>query len=338
MNLYADMLRVLIAGGTGFIGQALTQHFLTIGYEVAILGRSKKKIINLYGDRVIPLSWKDFEVDKVSTSNREQSVGAKQRGSDLLSTFDLVINLTGANIAQKRWTSKRKEEILKSRIEPTQILAAICAQLGEKAPTLFNASAVGIYGLQKPVMPQLPLPFNEDQPLDFNASPDFLSQVGQSWEKATHEAAAKGVRVVNMRFAVVLGPNGLLKKLITPYQLGLGGKLGSGYQPFSWVALEDLIAAIDFLVAHPTIKGPVNIVSPQCLTQAQFAKALAKALHRPAVLKTPAFLLKLVLGEMADELLLNGQCAYPKVLLTHGFTFKYPNINTTLMHNIANHE
>lgn len=304
----------MIAGGTGFIGKELTHHFLKKGDAVTILGRDHHKIKKIFGDRTDALTW-----------NTLQHLGAK-----VLEQTDLVINLAGTGIAEKKWTQKRKIELHDSRILPTQLIAQYCAQLANP-PVLFNASGVGIYGLQEPST-SLPLAFDEDTQLNFSNHADFIVQLAQQWEKATQIASVKGVRVVNMRFAVVLGKNGLLKKLQLPFSLGLGGPIGSGHQPFSWIAVDDLINAIDFLVTANEIKGPVNFVSPQCLTQYQFAQAFAKILHRTSFVRTPAFLIKLLLGEMGNDLLLNGQCAYPKQLLTHHFIFQYPTINEALQH------
>lgn len=308
-------MKILIAGGTGFIGQALTKHFMAKRIDVIILGRSHKKTQDIYGAGVKTLTW-----DELTQSSQE-----------VLTEVDLCINLAGANIADKRWIPKIKQEILDSRVKTTSLLAKYCAQLGPKSPPLFNASAVGIYGIDS-----LPNAHEEDQPVFSEKAPDFLSQVARAWEEATLIASQQGVRVVNMRFALVLGKGGLLNKLKLPYSLGLGGVLGSGNQPFSWIALVDLIAAIDFLISKSSIQGAVNFVSPECITQKQFAKAFAHALKRPCFLKMPASILQILLGkQMADELLLNGQCASPKILLTHGFVFKFPNIAEALAHILS---
>lgn len=311
-------MRIIIAGGTGFIGQALVDYFLRKNHEMVVIGRDKEKIKNLYlgKNRVYALTWDEFLEQK----------------KDTVLTSDLIINLAGANIAQKRWTKHRKQEIIESRVQTTKILAETCALFGANSPPLFNASAVGIYGLQKPIANQTRTPFKESDSIDFEAATDFVSEITHAWEQATHSASEHHVRVINMRFALVLDKKGLLAKLFPSYFLGLGGPIGSGNQPFAFIALDDLIAAIEFLINKPEIKGPVNMVAPQSITQSEFAQAYAKALHRPAILRTPNFLLKLIFGKMAEELLINGQYAYPEVLLSHGFTFKYPTIDATLQH------
>lgn len=307
-------MRIIIAGGSGFIGQALVSHFVEKGHELIIIGRDKNRIKSIFANQLETIDWEDFD----------------QSGKDIILGSDLIINLAGANIAEKRWTPKRKAEIIESRVLTTQKLVNYCMKLENHSPPLFNASAVGIYGLQKPISGKLPKSLSEDDPIDFDHANDFVSQIVKAWEKATHPAIKSNVRVVNMRFSPVLAKKGLLAKLKPSYLLGLGGPIGSGEQPFPWIALADLINAIDFLISKPQIRGPVNFVSPECISQQEFARAFAHALHRPSIIKTPAFLVKGIFGEMAEELLLNGQCAYPKVLLENGFTFKYTDIRTTL--------
>jgi uncharacterized protein len=303
-------MKIIIAGGTGFIGQTLVSHFRRQNFEIAIIGRDIHKIKTIFGETVQPLTWAE-----VSDNTPEKLQG-----------FDLIINLVGANISDTRWTPQRKQEILDSRIFPTEMLANICAKLGSKSPSLFNASGISIYGSQNPLHASV-----ESEPIDDHTTADFLSKVAREWETATNSAKAASVRVINMRFAPVLGKNGgVLAKLQLPYLCFMGGRVGTGQQPFPWIALSDLCNAVDFLVAHPEIRGPVNFVAPQLITQRQFAKSLGKALHRPTFMTTPASILKFLFGEMADELLLHGQTAKPQVLLTHGFQFQYPEIDGAL--------
>jgi uncharacterized protein (TIGR01777 family) len=314
-------MKIIIAGGTGFIGQALTHHFLARGDELIIVGRSGQKIKNLFKNKVHAVTWDEF----------------KKRKQEFISASNLVINLAGANIAEKRWTEERKEEIINSRVQATRTLSQACAQFRAASPPLFNASAVGIYGLKS--IPtynttmnttQLPPSFSEEDPIDFENPTDFVSKVARAWEMATESAKSKGVRVINLRFGLVLDKKGMLAKLKLPFLLGLGGPIGTGNQPFPWVTLRDLISAVDFLFAQKHISGPVNIVSPQCVPQKEFAKAFASVLNRPSLLTTPRFLVELLFGEMGKELLLSGQCAYPAVLLSNGFIFRYENIRHAL--------
>lgn len=308
-------MNIIIAGGTGFIGQALVKHFYSKGDQITIIGRNETKIKTLFADIVTPLSWEKFSASKI----------------ELVQKSDLIINLTGANIGAKRWTQQRKQEILDSRIIPTQLLAQTCAELKSKSPPLFNTSAVGVYGLQTSQPNGLPKALSENDIIDFNATPDFLATIGRAWEKATHSAVANGVRVINMRFGVVLGKDGgVLNTLKTPFLFFMGGPMGSGQQPFPWIALPDLVKAVDFLIHHSHIQGPVNFVAPNCVTQKQLAQSIGRALHRPSIFPMPAFLLKLLFGQMAEELLLNGQNVKPDVLLANDFKFDFPDINSTL--------
>jgi uncharacterized protein len=305
-------MRIVIAGGTGFIGKALTHYFLKKNADVIIIGRDKRKIQSLFSSQVTSVNWNEFS----------------EEGKDLLLTSDLVINLAGTNIASKRWNIKRKRDLIDSRVSTTKMLAEACAALGKNSPPLFNASALSIYGLQKNIDHLHPC--KEDNPINYSEYPDFASEITKKWEKATEPAKREGVRVVNMRFALVLGKGGLLTKLYLPYQLGLGGIIGPGDQPFPWIALFDLLQAVDFLFHHSDIEGPVNFVAPECISQAQFAKAFAKTIHRPCFLRIPPSFLRTFLGEMADVLLLNGQCVYPQILLNNKFQFQYPDIKHAL--------
>lgn len=308
-------MKRIIAGGTGFIGQQLVKRWLRENHEIAIIGRSHAKINKIFKDQVQAITWPELMSNSAA----------------ILDNTEVIINLTGANIGAQPWTTKRKQEIISSRTESTTQLAEICASLGELSPPLFNASAVGVYGLQTSVANDLPSPLDETTPIDYQQAPDFLAEVGHAWELAAMPAKNAGVRVVWMRFGVVLDQHGgVLPRLSLPVKLFLGGPIGSGQQAFSWITLIDLLRAIDFLLQHPTISGPINLVAPHCVTQKQLVKALGKALHRPSFIPTPAFILKLIFGQMAEELLLSGQNVFPKRLLELGFDFQYPDINTAL--------
>lgn len=308
-------MKIIIAGGSGFIGQALIKKHLANKHVCVVIGRSEDKIKKIFSNNVKALTWEQIPAQGLSE----------------IKTADLVINLAGASIGEKRWTPTRKDEILESRIAPTRTLAELCAQLGKNSPPLFNASAVGVYGLQPAASQGLPPPITEKQPTPFENPPDFLAEIGTAWELATNPAKEAGVRVANMRFGVVLGKHGgALKKLTFPFYFFIGGPIGSGKQPFSWIAMSDLLRAIDFVFEHAEISGPVNFVSPHCVTQKQLAKAIGKTLHRPSFVTTPAFLLELIYGEMAKELLLSGQHVTPAVLQKQGFQFEYPEIEAAL--------
>lgn len=313
-------MKIIIAGGTGFIGQALVKHYLDANTRCVVIGRSRDKIKKIFSSAVTAVS-------------RDQ---LHEQGLQEIKTADLVINLAGENIGEKRWTAARKQEILNSRIIPTHRIAALCATLGKNSPPLFNASAIGVYGLQQSAPTGLPTALDEQTVLDFNNPPDFLAEVARAWEMATGPAKSAGVRVVNMRFGVVLGKNGgALKQLKMPFSLFVGGPIGSGKQPFSWIAMTDLVRAIDFVFAQSDISGPVNMVAPQTVTQQQLAQELGKVLHRPSIMPTPAAILKIIFGQMADELLLRGQHVYPSLLLQRGFQFTYPTLGPALAAALA---
>ena len=245
-------MNIIIAGGSGFIGRNLVKHFLQKKFNITVIGRRQKKIVQRFSDDVTPLTWDTLTPDAFKQA-------------------DVVINLAGATIGEKRWSNARKNEILSSRIITTQTIAKLCAQLGTQAPALFNASAVGVYGLQSAAPQGLPPAFDENSAIDFQHAEDFLAEVARKWELATQLAKQAGVRVVNMRFGVVLdNSGGALSQLKLPFLLGIGGPVGKGQQPFSWVALDDLMRAIDFLMAHPDINGPVNIVAPGCVFRAPY--------------------------------------------------------------------
>ena len=307
--------KIVIAGGTGFIGQYLVKRFLNDQHHVTVIGRNAAKITALCGNQVEAVTW-----DALT-----------QAGAETLRGMDVVINLVGDNIGAKRWSPKRKQVLLESRVRATETLSQLCAELAEQAPALFNAGGVGYYGLQAGEPYGLPEAFTEKSTEELRHRTDFLGQISLAWENATEAARQNHVRVVIMRFGVVLGDGGVLKKLAIPFKLGLGGPIGSGLQPFAWIAIEDVYRAICFLLDHQTIEGPVNFVSPHGINQKTFAKAFAAKLNRPCLLPTPAFALQLLYGQMADELLLNGQHVKPGVLTSHGFEFHSEALTDGLM-------
>lgn len=301
----------IIAGGTGFIGRYLVQQWLEQDIPVTVISRDKSTVQRVFGDKVMPLTWQELS----------------SQPSSLLRAADVIVNLCGTNISDKRWSASQKQAIINSRLEPTRILTELCTALGDKAPPLLNASAIGIYGLPANFNQQ----YDEDSLINFEEYPDFVSTVTRPWETATVLAKAHGVHVVNLRFGVVLGQHGgILKRLSLPFKLGLGGKIGSGQQPFSWIHIQDIANIIEFLLKNMDICGPVNVVAPEWVTQAEFAKTLAKTLHRPCLLPTPAALLRLVYGQMAEELLLSGQIVIPKKLTEAGYQFMFPTLDAAL--------
>ncbi len=307
-------MKRIIAGGTGFIGQALVKRWVSKNIPLIVLGRSKSKIKKIFGDQVEAISWDEFE----------------KHSKEYLNQSELILNLCGANIGDKAWTTKRKQEIINSRVDTTRKIAESCAALKEKSPRFFNASAIGVYGLQQQVTPGLPTPFDESSNTSGPAT-DFLSEVARHWEKATNPAEQAGVQVLKMRFGIVLdNTGGALPKIIFPFRLFLGGPIGTGNQPFTWISLSDLCSAIDFVIEKKDISGVINIVALKATSQIQLAHTIGKIMHRPSHIRIPALILKLFYGERAKELLLEGQHIVPKRLTEIGFEFQHPDIESAL--------
>jgi uncharacterized protein (TIGR01777 family) len=241
---------------------------------------------------------------------------------------DAVVHLAGENIAGGRWTAERKQKILDSRKDGTRNLAQSIAAAGRKPEVLVSASAVGIYGNR-----------GDEVLTESSASGDgFLAGVSRAWEEALAAARAAGVRVVSPRIGVVLdGKGGALPKMALPFKFGAGGRVGSGKQWMSWITLDDLVRLLIFAMTNRDLQGPVNAVAPQAVTNAEFTRTLARVLHRPAIFPAPAFAMRLLLGEMADELLLSGQRVEPKVAMERGFRFQYPQLETALAHVLTKH-
>jgi uncharacterized protein (TIGR01777 family) len=237
--------------------------------------------------------------------------------------FDAVVNLAGESIAEGRWTDDKKRRIRESRVKGTKLLGDALANLAVPPKTLVCASAIGYYGNRG------------DELMTETSAPgdDFLAKVCAEWEDATALATEKGIRVVNARFGVILDTNGgALKKMLPPFRMGVGGKIGSGKQWMSWIALDDVVGGIQFALANDSIKGPVNFVAPVPVTNAEFTKTLGKVLSRPTVLPMPAFAIKLLFGEMGEALLLGSQRVAPERLAAAGYKFGYPQLEQALVH------
>ena len=292
-------MRVLVTGASGLIGTALVQSLRRDGHEaIALVRRSPPGA----GE----VQWNPLFADA------QPFEGA-----------DAVVHLAGESIAGGRWTAERKKKIVESRLVGTQNLAESIAKVTRRPAVLVSASAIGYYGDRG------------DEVLTESSSSGsgFLAQVARGWEAATEPAARAGVRVVSPRIGVVLaGQGGALPKMALPFRFGLGGRVGSGKQWMSWITLDDLVRLLVYAVTNELIRGPINAVSPQSVTNAEFTRTLARVLHRPAIFPAPAFAVRLVLGEMADELLLASQRVEPKVAMESGFRFQYPQLETALGH------
>jgi uncharacterized protein len=232
-----------------------------------------------------------------------------------------AVHLSGANLAGRRWNSSYKQEILESRVKPTRAIATLLAGLRPKPSVLVCASAIGIYGGRG------------DELLTESSSPGsgFLPEVCVAWESATQPASDAGIRVVHLRFGVVLSSDGgALKQMLPVFRAGFGGWLGSGRQWISWVALQDAIRAIEFALETVSLAGPVNVVSPNPVTNREFTRSLGRALHRPTLFRIPAFALRLAFGEMAKATLLESERVLPARLTASGFDFEYPELDAGL--------
>lgn len=242
--------------------------------------------------------------------------------ADALAGCDAVVHLAGEPVAQ-RWTKAAKDRILRSRVEGTRKL--VQAMRTHRPQVLVSASGVGIYG-----------PRGNERVIESEPpANDFLGRVAQAWEQGAIEAESLGVRVARLRIGMVLGPGGgALAKMLLPFKLGLGGPIAGGKQWVSWIHIADLVAMIEFLLKESTVRGVFNAVSPHPVTNAEFTKALAKAVHRPAFFPVPTLALKLLYGEMA-EILVTGQRAVPDAITRAGFTFRYPDVYGALTQIIA---
>ncbi len=236
-----------------------------------------------------------------------------------------AIHLSGASVAGHRWTPAWKREMWTSRVESTRALAAALARLRQPPKALLVASATGIYGDRG------------DELLDERSEPGngFLADLCREWEAAAKPALDAGMRVVHLRFGVVLGPGGALAKMLPIFRFGLGGRLGSGRQWMSWIGLADAVAAVLFALDTPALAGAVNLTAPRPVTNAEFTRALGRAVHRPAILPAPAFALRLALGQMADEALLASARAVPARLAAAGFQFAHPTVEQALAAALA---
>jgi uncharacterized protein (TIGR01777 family) len=301
LNTHSGGRRVLLSGASGMVGSAL---------RAALVQR---------GDRVIQLVRR--EPAGADELRWDPAAAMPVVQAEALEGFDSVVHLSGANLAARRWTPDYRREIVVSRVESTRAIAGVLAGLRQPPPTFLAASAIGFYGDRR------------DELVDETASPGsgFLAEMCRSWESATAPAVNAGIRVVNLRFGVALAKHyGALAKMLPIFRTGLAGRLGSGKQWMSWITLDDLVAAVLFVLGSNELAGAVNLTSPQPVTNAEFTRALARVLHRPAVLPAPMFALRLMLGPMADEALMLSTRVAPAKLLSAGFRFAHPQIEDAL--------
>jgi uncharacterized protein (TIGR01777 family) len=296
-------MKILITGGTGFVGMQLTSRLIKDNHEVTILSRSAKRS----GD--VPRGVSYLQGDPTQKGSWQEAI----------KNHDAAINLAGASIFAK-WTEEHKKAIRESRVSTTRNIVEGIPSHPQRLFTFFSTSAVGYYG------------FCGDEELT-EESPhgdDFLARIALEWEGEALKAKEKGARIVITRFGIVMGEKGgALGQMIPLFKKFIGGPIGSGRQWFSWVHIKDLAEAFTFLLKHPEISGPVNVCSPNPVRNRDLAKALGKALHRPSFMPAPAFMIKLVLGEFGS-VILEGQRVIPKRLLDSGFAFQYPEIDKAL--------
>jgi uncharacterized protein (TIGR01777 family) len=281
-------MKVAFAGASGLLGTALTQYLTAQGHTVTALQRNPGDAEGGSFLKVTP---------------------------EYLETFDGVINLAGESIVAKRWTFAQKQLIRDSRTKTTAFLANKLAKTKANPKVFINASAIGFYGDR-----------GEDEMTESSRpGAGFLASVCQNWERAALDAERPGLRIVVARIGVVISKDGgALAKMLVPFKMGAGGILGTGKQYMSWISIHDIVRAFEFLLMVTSVDGPVNLTSPNPVTNKVFTKLLGKALHRPALFPAPALALKLFLGGMAQEMLLEGNRVLPDKLTSSGFRFEYP--------------
>ena len=287
-------MKIILSGASGLVGIALKSTLNDAGYVVQCLVRGEDKQDNtIFWD---PYSGK-IDLDAIEGS-------------------DAVIHLSGANLATI-WTEKNKKLFRSSRIDTTAYLCNCLTKLSQPPKALISASAIGYYGDRS------------DEVVTEESAPGsgFISELCRDWEAATNEATKIGIRVVNIRIGIVLSrTGGALAKMLTPFKLGSGGAFGNGQQYMSWITLTDLVNSIHHILIKEELSGPVNLVSPNPVTNKLFTKTLGRVLRRPTVMTIPAFVLRTTLGEMAEEMLLSGQRVHPQKLVESGYPFSHPQL------------
>ncbi|NOU86859.1 TIGR01777 family protein [Paenibacillus sp. LMG 31460] len=290
-------MKIAVTGGSGFIGKRLIVHLQQQGHEVINISRSPRAVV----EHVRTVTWDQLKTD-----------------SSAFAGLDAIVNLAGESINQ-RWTAAAKERIVGSRLKAAEQVAQLIERMEVKPKVVVNASGMSIYGTSETET------FDERSP---HRPVDFLSRVVEQWEGAADQI--QGTRIVKVRVGLVLdGKEGAFPKMALPYKLGVGGPIGSGKQWLSWIHIDDMVRLIDFCIQNEAIIGPVNATAPNPVTNREFGRALAKAMRRPNLFPLPAFILKMVFGELST-LLLEGQKVLPRALLEHGFTFKYSFVDKAL--------
>ena len=290
-------MKIAITGSTGLVGSALVPLLTKLGHDVVRLAR--------------PAQW-DPEIGTIHSA--------------VLNGADAIVHLAGESIAAGRWTASRKARIRDSRVKGTRLIAETVARIEKPPQVVVSASAIGYYGNRGSEV------LREDSP----PGNGFLSDVCRQWEAATDAATRRGIRVVHLRTGLVLSERGgALPKMLLPFRLGLGGRVGSGKQYWSWISIDDLCSGIIHSVQASSLHGPVNMVSPSAVTNLEFTKALGRVLRRPTVFPMPSFAARLAFGEMADALLLASARVEPAKLVASRFVFRHKDLDATLEYLLA---
>jgi uncharacterized protein len=297
-------MKILVTGSTGLVGTALVSALAGAGHTVCRLVRPESAARGGAKD--------GFDVPWNPSTGE---LGGAAVGADA------VVNLAGASIAGGRWTAERKALLRSSRVDTTRALVTALAKMNARPRALVSASAIGYYGSRG------------DEPLteESGAGKDFLASLAQEWEAEAVKAEALRIRVVRARFGIILARHGgALAKMLLPFKLGVGGRIGTGQQWMSWVTLDDVVGILRFALENGTVQSAINVVALGAVRNAEFTRELARALHRPALFPAPGFALRLALGEMADALLLSSQRVVPQKLQQLGYRFLHPDLAVTL--------
>ena len=298
-------MKVLVTGSTGLVGHALLSDLRRAGHIVCRLVRPETRVEKQGAQEGFDVKW---------------NPGTGELGGAAVGA-DAVVNLAGASIADGRWTAERKRLLRTSRVDSTEALLKAMAKMAARPRVLISASAIGYYGNRG----------DEILTEESEPSEDFLGSLAKDWEAEALKAEVLGIRVVLARFGVILAKDGgALPKMALPFHFGVGGRVGSGRQWMSWITLEDVVGVLRFALENGAVRGPVNVVAPEPVRNVEFTGALAKALHRPALFPAPAFALRLILGEMADALLLSSQRVVPEQLLRLDYRFVDSDLRTAL--------
>lgn len=293
-------MKIIVSGSSGLVGSALVNSLRSDNHLIARLVRSGSP--SQPGPASESIRW-------------EPPTGSIDLAA--MEGAEAVVHLAGASIAEGRWSPARKEILRRSRVDATRHLVAGLKKLQRKPRVLVSASAVGFYGNRSDeILTESSLPGN-----------DFLAQICRDWESEVEQAEESGIRTVSLRFGIILAANGgALKRMLPPFRLGLGGRLGNGRQWMSWLTLDEVVSIIRFAIEKDSLSGPVNAVSPNPVTNFHFTRILASALHRPALFPAPRPMLRLALGEMADALLFSSQRVIPQKLQSSGYQFRHSDL------------